>query len=87
MPTIQWTRLPVALRDHLFERARERKITADRMVCGFETLGALQTLREWGFSDEDLGLTALRETARRRLGHGEAPVYVSYEVHVGICMG
>ena len=28
MPTIQWTDLPIALRDHLFERARERKIPA-----------------------------------------------------------
>ena len=29
MPKIQWTGLPPALRDHLFERLRERKITAD----------------------------------------------------------
>lgn len=29
MPRIQWTRLPLALRDHLFERLRERKITAE----------------------------------------------------------
>jgi hypothetical protein len=29
MPKIQWTDLPSALRDHLFERLRERKITAD----------------------------------------------------------
>lgn len=29
MPTIQWTNLPPALRDHLFERLRERQITAD----------------------------------------------------------
>ena len=28
MPTIQWTGLPPALRDHLFDRVRERKITA-----------------------------------------------------------
>ena len=26
MPKIQWTGLPLALRDHLFERAAERKI-------------------------------------------------------------
>ena len=26
MPKIQWTDLPLALRDHLFERAAERKI-------------------------------------------------------------
>jgi hypothetical protein len=29
MPKIQWTNLPPALRDHLFERLRERKITAE----------------------------------------------------------
>src|SRR5712691_11369460 len=29
MPKIQWTGLPQALRDHLFERLRERKITAE----------------------------------------------------------
>jgi hypothetical protein len=26
MPKIQWTDLPLALREHLFERAAERKI-------------------------------------------------------------
>ena len=29
MPKIQWTDLPPALRDHLFERVRERKIAAE----------------------------------------------------------
>lgn len=29
MPNIQWTDLPVALRDHLFERLREREITGE----------------------------------------------------------
>ena len=29
MPKIQWSDLPGALRDHLFDRLRERKITAD----------------------------------------------------------
>ena len=29
MPTIQWTGLPPALRDHLFDRLRVRKITAE----------------------------------------------------------
>ena len=29
MPRIQWTGLPSALRDHLFERLREGKITAE----------------------------------------------------------
>jgi len=29
MPKIQWSDLPLALRDHLFERLAERKITAE----------------------------------------------------------
>lgn len=29
MPKIQWTNLPRALRDHLFERLRERKIKVE----------------------------------------------------------
>lgn len=29
MPKIQWTDLPAALRNHLFERLRDRKITAE----------------------------------------------------------
>ena len=29
MPKVQWTNLPAPLRDHLFERLRERKISAE----------------------------------------------------------
>ncbi len=29
MPKIQWADLPIALRDHLFQRVAERKITAE----------------------------------------------------------
>jgi hypothetical protein len=29
VPKIQWTGLPPALRDHLFDRLRDRKITVD----------------------------------------------------------
>ena len=29
MPKIQWTSLPRALRDHLFDRLRDRKITVE----------------------------------------------------------
>lgn len=29
MPKIQWTNLPLASRDHLFERLRERRIAAE----------------------------------------------------------
>ena len=31
MPKIQWAGLPPALRDHLFERLRERKITVEEL--------------------------------------------------------
>ena len=31
MPKIQWTDLPPTLRDHLFDRLRERKITAGNL--------------------------------------------------------
>jgi hypothetical protein len=43
MPKIQWTGLPAALRDHLFERLRERKITADD----------LYRLKEWRESEPE----------------------------------
>lgn len=43
MPKIQWADLPHALRDHLFERLRERKITA----------ADLYRLKEWRESDPD----------------------------------
>jgi hypothetical protein len=29
VPKIRWTNLPLALRDHLFDRLRDRKITAE----------------------------------------------------------
>ena len=40
MPTIQWQNLPPALRDHLFDRLRERKISAEdlfELKCWRET--------------------------------------------------
>jgi hypothetical protein len=33
MPTIQWQNLPPALRDHLFDRLRERKITTEDLYA------------------------------------------------------
>ena len=39
MPKIQWSGLPPDLRDHLYDRARERKIT-------FEDIYALKLWRE-----------------------------------------
>ena len=43
MPKIQWTGLPPALRDHLFGRLRERKITAED----------LYRLKDWRESEPD----------------------------------
>ena len=43
MPKIQWTDLPLALRDHLFERLRERKITAEDLF----------QLKQWRESEPD----------------------------------
>ena len=33
MPKIQWTDLPPALREHLFDRVRERKIAAEDLYA------------------------------------------------------
>ena len=33
MPKIQWLDLPPKLRDHLFDRAKERKITAEDLFA------------------------------------------------------
>ena len=33
MPTIQWTDLPPALREHLMDRVRERKISAEDLYA------------------------------------------------------
>ena len=43
MPRIQWTNLPIALRDRLFERLRERQISAED----------LYQLKLWRESDPD----------------------------------
>jgi AbrB family looped-hinge helix DNA binding protein len=52
MPKIQWTGLPAALRDHLFDRLRERNITAED----------LYQLKAWRESDPDApdGLVGLQ---------------------------
>jgi len=43
VPKIQWTGLPPALRDHLFDRLRERRITVED----------LYQLKQWRESDPD----------------------------------
>lgn len=56
----------------------------ERLVRGFETQGALQTLRRQGVSDEEMGLTRLDAAARNHLGSDHHPIYVSYFVHIGL---
>jgi hypothetical protein len=43
MPKIRWDGLPLALRDHLFERLRERKVSAED----------LYRLKQWRESEPD----------------------------------
>jgi len=43
MPKIQWSKLPIALRDHLLERARERKISGEDLLA----------LQAWRASEPD----------------------------------
>lgn len=58
--------------------------SAERLVRGFETLGALQTLRKRGVTDEAMALTDLRDVARVCLEDERAPLYVSYTAHLGV---
>ena len=48
MPKIQWTDLPPPLRDHLFDRARERKITAEELRGAIRIVGnSIATVRAY----------------------------------------
>lgn len=63
---------------------QEGTTSAERLVGGFETFGALQTLRRMGVGDDELGLTELRAVAERHLGEGAVPTHVSYQVSLGV---
>ncbi len=58
--------------------------SAERLVGGMETFGALQSLRKLGLDDDELGLTTLRAVAAEHLGETTAPIHVSYDVSIGI---
>jgi ubiquinone/menaquinone biosynthesis C-methylase UbiE len=58
--------------------------SAERMVRGLATLGALQSLRKLGLTEEELGMTALETAAKRHLGKERAPMYLSYSVCIGV---
>jgi len=58
--------------------------SAERIVRGLESMGALQSLRKKGLSDEELGLMDLATVAAGCLGDGAVPVRVSYEVDIDV---
>ena len=65
MPRIQWTDLPPALRDHLFDRLRDRKITVED----------LYQLKLWRESEPDApeGLWVKDFGSFKICGEGEFP--------------
>jgi SAM-dependent methyltransferase len=58
--------------------------TVERWVGFARTIGIVLPVLDLGLSDDELGLTALREAAERALGPDGLPWYVSYRVRVGI---
>lgn len=84
MSKIQWTNLPPALRDHLFERIRERKITAEALyqLKSEDTLlvsGSTTTRAYVGVTgiirNDNRGPSLLDSGGRRRIEHN--PIDVS----------
>ncbi|HYN22864.1 MAG TPA: hypothetical protein VE078_18025 [Thermoanaerobaculia bacterium] len=63
MPKIQWANLPPALRDHLFDRLREREISAED----------LYRLKQWRESEPEApdGLCGEGEYPKTFLLHGQ----------------
>ena len=60
------------------------RCTAERWVGFAQTIGIVLPVLDLGLSDDELGLTALREVAERTLGLEGLPWYVSYRVRVGV---
>jgi SAM-dependent methyltransferase len=58
--------------------------TAERWVGFVRTIGDVQPVLDLGLTDDELGLTTLREVAERTLGDQGLPWYVSYRVRVGV---
>jgi SAM-dependent methyltransferase len=57
---------------------------AGRIVGMALSLGPLTVMLQNGMTEEDLGLAALRETARRVLGDREVDIYLGYRVRLGV---
>jgi len=63
--------------------SRERG-TAERIVGMAFSLGPLTVMLDTGTTEEEIGLAALRETARRVLGEREVDIYLGYRVRLGV---
>jgi len=57
---------------------------AERLVGLELSQGGVATLLKNGVSEDEIGITALRETARRLLGDAVVPWYFSYRVRLGV---
>ncbi len=57
---------------------------ADRLVGVIFSQGEVASLLKHGLSEEEIGITALREAAHRALGEATVPWYWSYRVRLGI---
>jgi ubiquinone/menaquinone biosynthesis C-methylase UbiE len=57
---------------------------AERLVGLELSQGGVATLLKNGVSEQEIGITALRETARRLLGDAVVPWYFSYRVRLGV---
>jgi SAM-dependent methyltransferase len=91
-----WTRVPKqghldAIRDSgHFAYAREAvfhdaaEVDAERIIGLARSLGLVPELLALGVSEEELGLTALEETARRVLGDRRVDWVLGYRVRLGV---
>jgi ubiquinone/menaquinone biosynthesis C-methylase UbiE len=57
---------------------------ADRLVGVMLSQGEIASLLKHGISEDKIGITALREAARRALGDATVPWYWSYRVRLGV---
>lgn len=76
-----------------FQYARELLVhavqtgTVDRLLGGAMSHSTVGVLLQQGMSEDEIGLTALREQLRRVLGDGQLTWYFGYRVRVGIRAG
>jgi ubiquinone/menaquinone biosynthesis C-methylase UbiE len=57
---------------------------ADRLVGVMLSQGEVATLLKHGISEDEIGITALRQAARRALGNASVPWYWSYRVRLAV---